>query len=106
MSAPRTASEEPEKRSRTSADARAGGTGSRQDVPPAADGPSAVPPATATAPAGPPAHLEPGGALLLTGLRLAPVPDEVSPQGIMFRGAPRAHPGPGMPYTLSRRDLV
>ncbi|TMI86872.1 MAG: ferritin-like domain-containing protein [Bacillati bacterium ANGP1] len=106
MSAPRTTPEEPEQRSRTPAGAPAGGTGSRQDGPPAADGPSAVPPAAATAPAGPPAHLEPGGALLLTGLRLAPVPDEASPQGIMFRGAPRAQPGPGMPYTLARRDLV
>src|SRR5438105_3438143 len=106
MSAPRTTPEEPEQRSRASMDAPAGGTGARQDGPPAGEGPSAVPPATATAPAGPPAHLEPGGALLLTGLRLAPVPDEVSPQGIMFRGAPRAHPGPGMPYTLARRDLV
>ncbi len=55
---------------------------------------------------GPTAHLEADGSLLLTGLRLAPVPEEAAPQGVMFRGASRAHPGPSMPYLLTRRDLV
>ena len=52
------------------------------------------------------ARLEPDGSLLLTGLSLAPVPDRVEPSGIVFRGAPRAQPGPGMPYTITQRELV
>ena len=52
------------------------------------------------------ARLEPDGSLLLTGLSLAPVPDRVEPSGVVFRGAPRAQPGPGMPYTITQRELV
>src|SRR5207253_855075 len=52
------------------------------------------------------ARLEPDGSLLLTGLSLAPVPDRVEPAGVVFRGAPRAQPGPGMPYTITKRELV
>ncbi len=52
------------------------------------------------------ARLEPDGSLLLMGLSLAPVPDRVEPAGVMFRGAPRAHPGPGMPYAITQRELV
>src|SRR2546429_3506335 len=52
------------------------------------------------------ARLEPDGRLLLTGLSLAPVPDRVEPAGVVFRGAPRAQPGPGMPYTITKRELV
>src|SRR5437879_12913101 len=68
MSTPRATPDGPEKRAWAPADAPAGGTGAKQDVP-ADDGPSAVPPATATAPAGAPAHLEPAGAPLLTARR-------------------------------------
>jgi hypothetical protein len=52
------------------------------------------------------ARLEPDGSLLLGGLALPPVPDRVTPDGIVFRGAPRAQPGPPMPYTITQRDLV
>ena len=62
--------------------------------------------AAAPAPDGGAARLEPDGSLLLTGLSLAPVPDRVEPTGVVFRGAPRAQPGPGMPYTITKRELV
>src|SRR2546425_523497 len=52
------------------------------------------------------ARLESDGSLLFTGLSLAPVPDRVEPAGVVFRGAPRAQPGPGMPYTITQRELV
>ncbi len=56
--------------------------------------------------AGPVAALEPDGSLLLSSLPLAPVPAEVAAEGIMFRGAHRAHPAPGMPDAITRRELV
>src|SRR3989449_10582427 len=62
--------------------------------------------AAAPAPDGGAARLEPDGSLLLTGLSLAPVPDRVEPAGVVFRGAPRAQPGPGMPYTITQPQLV
>lgn len=52
------------------------------------------------------ARLEPDGSLLLGGLALAPVPDRASPEGIVFRGAPRTQAGPAMPYAITQRDLV
>src|SRR5947208_1006884 len=52
------------------------------------------------------AVLEPAGSRLLTRLSRAPVPDRVEPAGVVFRGAPRAQPGPGMPYTITKRELV
>jgi hypothetical protein len=50
--------------------------------------------------------LEPDGSLLFSSLPLAPVPAEVKAEGIMFRGARRSHPGPEMPGSITRRDLV
>jgi len=50
--------------------------------------------------------LEPDGSLLLSSLPLAPVPVEVEAEGIMFRGARRAHAAPGLPHAITRRDLV
>ena len=75
---------------------------------------TAVAPATAGAADGAPAaradgpvpRLEADGSLLLSNLPLAPVPAEVEPEGIMFRGARRTHPAPGLPGTITRRDLV
>lgn len=52
------------------------------------------------------ARLEPDGSLLLAGLTLAPVPARVEPEGIVFRGAPGAHSGVAMPYTITQRELV
>src|SRR5438876_19145 len=52
------------------------------------------------------ARLEPDGSLVLTGLSLAPAPDRVDPAGVVCRGAPRAQPGAGMPYTITKRELV
>ena len=61
---------------------------------------------TPTPAAGPVPSLEPDGGLLLSSLPLAPVPAEVEAEGIMFRGARRDHPAPGMPYAITRRELV
>src|SRR5207247_9815946 len=62
--------------------------------------------AAAPAPDGGAARLEPDGSLLLTGLSLAPVPDRVEPAGVVFRGAPRAQPGPGRPVPFTKRVAV
>ncbi len=56
------------------------------------------------APAVPP--LGPDGTLPLAALPLAPLPEEAEPEGIIFRGAARAATGPGMPYTVTRRDIA
>ncbi len=64
-------------------------------------------PHDAEAPARPtPAPLEPDGSLPLSALPLAPLPEDVDPAGLIFRGATRVSPAPGMPYTVTRRDLV
>jgi hypothetical protein len=62
--------------------------------------------APATPPDGPAPRLEADGSLLFSNLPLAPVPAEVEAGGIMFRGAHRTHPAPGLPGAITRRDLV
>ena len=77
------------------------------DIQPANAGVCASPAQAATSAVGdhlPP--LEPDGSLLLSGLPLDPVPAEVEAEGIMFRGARRSQPAPGMPYAITRRDVV
>jgi hypothetical protein len=67
----------------------------------AAAGPQAGEPAP-----GATVRLDADGTLTLANLPLAPLPEEVEPAGIVFRGAARTAPGPGMPYTVTRRDVV